>query len=279
MLEIPEAKVLAEQLNQTIEGKLIDQVMVLTSPHRFTFFGEDKDSYESYIKGKKIGKATNYGGQVEIAIENYRLLFGDGTNLRFYEAHEPKPDKHQFYLGFSDGTALAVTVAMYGFIRVFKEGTNDNPFYLVAKEKVSPLTAEFDLTYFKALVSQAKLDKPSLSLKGLLATEQRIPGLGNGCSHDILFTAKQHPKSKLSKLTDSEIADLFMATKTVLKKMSVEGGRDIEKDLFGNNGAYRCLLSSKTFKEPCPVCQGKISRQAFLGGNIYFCPNCQKEKL
>ena len=28
-------------------------------------------------------------------------------------------------------------------------------------------------------------------------------------------------------------------------------------------------------EQPCPACGGSIIREAYMGGNVYFCPNCQ----
>jgi formamidopyrimidine-DNA glycosylase len=53
------------------------------------------------------------------------------------------------------------------------------------------------------------------------------------------------------------------------------GGRDTERTLFGKPGGYRTALSSKTLPHPCPACGGRLKREAYLGGNIYFCPECQ----
>jgi len=32
----------------------------------------------------------------------------------------------------------------------------------------------------------------------------------------------------------------------------------------------------ESFNKTCPACGGKIVREAYLGGNIYYCPECQK---
>jgi formamidopyrimidine-DNA glycosylase len=114
------------------------------------------------------------------------------------------------------------------------------------------------------------------SAKAFLATKQRIPGLGNGVLQDILFNARVHPKRKMSTLTDKEMSTLFDSVKNTLFEMTAKGGRDTERDLFGCSGGYRTILSAKTIDNPCPVCGGKIVREAYLGGNIYYCPECQK---
>jgi formamidopyrimidine-DNA glycosylase len=116
-----------------------------------------------------------------------------------------------------------------------------------------------------------------MSAKAFLATKQRIPGLGNGVLQDILFNAGIHPKTKIETLSDEKINDLYESVKSTLSEMTKKGSRDTEKDLFGNYGGYTTKLSKKTMGTPCPVCGSSIVRQAYLGGNVYFCPICQKE--
>jgi formamidopyrimidine-DNA glycosylase len=112
-------------------------------------------------------------------------------------------------------------------------------------------------------------------MKALLATEQRIPGLGNGVLQDILFNAGVHPKRKKSTLSDFQKAELFHCLKVTLKSMTDRGGRDTEKDLFGNLGGYKSVLSKNTYSVPCPNCGDTIIKEAYLGGTIYYCPACQ----
>jgi formamidopyrimidine-DNA glycosylase len=119
-------------------------------------------------------------------------------------------------------------------------------------------------------------DTGSLSAKALLATGQRIPGLGNGVLQDILFEAGVHPKKKLMNFTDEDRESLYEAIRTVLRHMAEQGGRDTEKDLFGNPGGYTTKLSKNTAGKPCPVCGSIIKKEAYLGGSIYICEMCQK---
>lgn len=133
----------------------------------------------------------------------------------------------------------------------------------------------FDQNYFDTICMEAK---PNLSAKALLATEQRIPGLGNCTLQDILFNARIHSKRNLSTLSNPEKASLFSSIKQTLAQMTNEGGRDTEKDLFGHSGGYATILSNETLETPCQNCGSVIVRQSYLGGNVYFCPNCQKEK-
>ncbi len=54
-------------------------------------------------------------------------------------------------------------------------------------------------------------------------------------------------------------------------------GSFVEKRYIFAPGGYKTLLSAKTYKDPCPVCEGDIIKQAYLGGSVYYCPSCQKE--
>jgi formamidopyrimidine-DNA glycosylase len=58
--------------------------------------------------------------------------------------------------------------------------------------------------------------------------------------------------------------------------MIEQGGRDIEKDLFGNPGSYITKLSKNTANKPCKICGTTIIKEAYMGGSIYYCPKCQK---
>lgn len=275
MLEIPETIHLASQLNQTIQGKMITQVIVNASPHKFAFFYKDPQTYPELLMGKTIGQAKGIGPLVEIEAEDLRLTFGDGANLRYYASGDAIAPKHQLMLEFTDGSALVVSIQMYGFISAFKANENENQYYLSAQNAISPLSHAFDFDYFKAL---AQHTEGKLSLKAFLATQQRIPGLGNGVLQDILFTAGLNPKTKLNELDSQEFQFLFNALKSVLKTMIELGGRDTEKDLFGQEGHYKTIMSKNNLGKPCPHCQTPIVKEAYMGGAVYTCPHCQPKK-
>ena len=117
--------------------------------------------------------------------------------------------------------------------------------------------------------------KPSASAKAFLATEQRIPGLGNGCLQDILFRAGLNPRKKLEDWSDRDGDKVFHAIKDVMADMTEQGGRDTEKNLLGNAGGYRTLMSRNTLGRGSPVCGQGVVKEAYLGGTVYYCPVCQ----
>lgn len=276
MLELPESNTLARQLADRLTGRTITKAEAGHSPHGFAFYFGEPEKYAAFLSGARIDGAAANGGMIEVTAGDKHLLFGDGVNLRTIAAGEKRPPKHQLLLEFDDGSAVAGTVQMHGLLYAFPSGANDgNFYYMAARKKPSPLSAEFTKLYFEGLLSELK---PSMSAKGFLATEQRIPGLGNGVLQDILFQAGIHPKNKVGGFSSADLDRLYRSVKETLSEMTRKGGRDTEKDLYGNPGGYGTILSAKTWKNPCPVCGGKLIRQAYLGGNVYFCPNCQPQK-
>jgi formamidopyrimidine-DNA glycosylase len=272
MLELPESLNLAKHLNITVRDRTILRVVAGASPHKFAFWSGDPAGYDALLAGQTVGDSAGLGAMVELTAGNRRVVFGDGANLRYYADAAQAPPKHQLFIEFDDHSALVCTIQMYGMIYAFVAGEIDNKYFLVAKEKPQPLAAAFDTAYFDSLRTDGT-DK--LSAKAFLATEQRIPGLGNGVLQDILFHAGIHPKHKIGTLSEPEYGRLFRAVKTTLAEMTALGGRDTEKDLFGNAGGYITSLSKNTVGTPCPVCGSEIQKAAYMGGAVYWCPGCQ----
>jgi len=274
MIELPEAVNLSNQLNDTVFGKCIVGVTAVHTPHKLAWYYGEPSTYFDLLTGGTVGKASPFGSMVEIEVENANILFGEGVNIRFHDKGEPHPAKHQLLIEFDDHSALSASVQMYGGIGAFPDGELDNVYYRAAKEKPSPLSPVFDQTYFLGIVSIPDVQR--LSLKALLATEQRIPGLGNGVLQDILFNAKMHPKKKVDTLSGRDKEALFDSVKTTISMMASEGGRNTELDLFGQPGGYKAILCRNTVNRPCPVCGTKIKKEAYMGGSIYYCEKCQE---
>lgn len=273
MLEFPEASAITAQLNETISGKRIINVVAAQHSHKLAWYYGDPQNYHELLCNKVIKRTESHGGLVEIMAGDACILLGDGINLRYFVDGEKLPAKHQLFIEFEDFSSIVASVQMYGSLLAYPFGKNDNPYYLIAKEKTNPLSENFDEVYFNDIISGSE---KGLSLKAFLATKQRIPGFGNGVLQDVLFNAKMHPKKKLDTLNDLDIHTLFNSIKTTLAEMTFGGGRDTERDLFGCYGGYKTILCKSTINKPCSICGDTLKKESYMGGNIYFCPTCQK---
>lgn len=271
MIELPEAVVIARQVNETLRGKRIAQAVAGASPHGFAWYTGDPSEYDARLAGKTIGEAGSLGGSIEIAAGDMQLCIS--APIRYHTRGQKRPPKHQLLVEFEDGTAISSSAQMWGGFFCYPTGAEGGfPDTAIARRRPSPLTDAFDRAYFDTLFDEAT---PRLSAKAFLATEQRIPGLGNGVLQDILWTARIHPKRKMGELGPSDVLGMFAAVKSVLADMTAQGGRDTERDLFGRPGGYKTVLSKRTVGTPCPVCGTVIAKEPYLGGSIYYCAGCQ----
>lgn len=276
MIELPEVYVLAEQMNRTLTGKTVKNVTANAVPHGFAQYTGDPAGYPEMLTGKKIMCVRPDTGTMDIWDCNVEVVCGDmllsiSTPVKYFEPGEKLPKSHQLLLGFEDDTCMCCTVQMWGAMLCVPY--SGNPPRRI--QGPTPLTDAFDKIYFEELWSRAK---PSLSAKAFLATKKRIPGLGNGVLQDILFRAGIHPRRRLQSMGQEEKEKLFQSVRDTLREMKVCGGRDTEKDLFDRPGGYRTFLSARSYKHPCRICGSTLVREAYLGGNIYYCPGCQKEE-
>ena len=276
MIEIPESTTYAKEINELLIGKQITSVLAASSPHKFAWYFGDPEDYPGRLIGNKILFAEGIGMFVEIKLSHAFLLFSDGVKLRWHPAAGPIPNKHQLLLGLDDGTQISASLQMYGGIFAWNEGEElNNPYYQIALEKPSPLSDAFSKDYFEQILSPEEVQK--LPLKGALATEQRIPGLGNGCLQDILWKVKLNPRQKTNTLSNQETHTLFISLKDLLIEMTQLGGPNTEEDLMGQPGEYQVVMYAGNKEKPCPVCGTLIKKESYMGGSIYTCPGCQPQ--
>jgi len=275
MIELPETYVLSEQINQTLVGKTIVDVMANGHPHAFAWYTGEPAAYPGMLNDKKViisspGTGYTCGGNTEILCDDMLLVIS--TPIKYHPPGQKLPAKHQLLVSFDDDSHMSCTVQMWGAMLCFTADEEGIAKDFSPKKCPTPYEEAFDRAYFDSLYDGLK---PNTSVKALLATEQRIPGFGNGVLHDVLWNARVHPKRKIETLSEDEKIALYDSVKSTLLKMRDQGGRDTEKDLFNQKGGYKTILSSKTLIYPCPACGRELKREAYMGGNIYFCPVCQ----
>ncbi len=270
MIELPEAIRLSSEMQKEIAGKTVAHVLPPSKEHKFCWFSGDPSAYDAALRGSKAVSVSGFGMYVEIVFDNgLSLAINDGVNPRLCTVNE-LPQFYQLAIEFEDFSALVFTVAMYGGI-VLHGNDYDNEYYVKSRNTISPLAKEFPDYYWK-LIGESK---PKLSAKAFIATEQRFPGIGNGCAQDILLNAGLNPKRKLETMSQADREKLLSAIVSVIGEMVRLDGRDTEKGLDGSSGGYRTLMCKNSLIGGCPVCGGTVTKEAYLGGSVYYCPECQ----
>lgn len=275
MIEIPESATIGKQASETLKGKRIAHVIESNSPHRFTFYNGDPAEYSNRLgrtNGPRRPRLWRIRGH--LYGRRYPPLNRRRNQYALLYLRRKGPKKYQLMIVFEDDSFLAFTVSMYGSIYAFK-GEFDNPYYQGSIHKLCPLDERFDKTYFISLIGNLKKD---ISAKALLAPSNVFRAWATE-SAKISCSMPGSPRNEKYRLyAEEDIDRLFNTVKSTLEEMTRRGGRDTEKDLYGALGNYRTILSKNTYHDPCPVCGERIQKEAYLGGSIYYCPHCQRER-
>jgi formamidopyrimidine-DNA glycosylase len=283
-MSLAENHVISNQLKEVVVGKRIVKVITNQNPHTFVWFAMEPSQafsslensnqyaqgYEGYLLNQIVEKSDVKGGYNYLYIGDRALIFNIPT---YYHKHDEKlPKKHQLLLTFDDGSALSFTGSLGGPLFLFQVDENGNAINW-SSSFPSVLSDDFSEEFFMNLIDNTEFR--SLSAKAFLATKGRIPGLDNSILQEILWEAKVNPKSKMVNLTNDDFNKMYKAIKKVFPTVIEYGGKDTEKDLFGNKGRYITKVSKNTLGLPCERCGEPIIKEAYLGGSVYYCPKCQ----
>ncbi|HOU16191.1 MAG TPA: endonuclease VIII [Anaerolineae bacterium] len=275
MIELPEAIVIGRQMDAALKGKRIVAGDRGNAPHKFAFSSGTSEEYAAIFAGQTVGGTTAHGMSIltEIGADHTLVLGCGGERILFHSDESTLPKKHQLFLHFEDGTYLTVAISGWGNTLLLPRAEAGQHMH-VQQSRITPLDDAFTWDYFQSLFAPLTPESKA-SLKYFLISDPGLWGLGNGCLQDILFHARLHPRRRAVETSEAERRALYDSVRTTLRHIVEQGGRHDEVDLYGQAGGYRRILYSKTVGEPCPNCGAPIEKAAYLGGSIYFCPECQ----
>ncbi len=139
---------------------------------------------------------------------------------------------------------------------------------------IDPLDGRFTFEKFNKIIRSL----PG-KIKQILMDQEKISGIGNIYSDEILWKAQIHPLRRANSLSEGELKKIYKATGGILKKAIKLRGTSISdfRDTAGKSGNYGNVRSVyRKEGRPCPVCGGKIERIRIGGRSAHFCPVCQK---
>jgi formamidopyrimidine-DNA glycosylase len=96
-----------------------------------------------------------------------------------------------------------------------------------------------------------------------------IAGIGNIYADEILFRARMHPATEISRLGSKPITKLFRATRYILEK-AITAKADV------NRMPKSWLLPHRGKGAKCPRCGRRLKSATIGGRTAWFCGNCQK---
>lgn len=273
-LELPEILNLSRQMETTLNGKIITEIILGDRSKSLIKQGMcNLDKRNGEILNSPIKSVKTRGKWIFLGFENGKfLLLGEiiGKFLYHHEADQI-PLKYHVLFEFEDRTALTFQSSLYAFLEVIDKEQLKNHKY-AGNLGPSPVDNTFTYSYFADVLSKYK----NRGIKGVLNLQSEISGLGNTYINDILYHAKIHPKAKVSTLNDAKKKKLYDTIIEIMDLAVKKKGSSNEYDLFGEPGAYARMTDQLTKNIKCERCGAKIVKMNVLGSSSYICPECQK---
>jgi formamidopyrimidine-DNA glycosylase len=272
--EYPEARLLATQLDETIKGKTIESYDLrdYEKIHRIGFINKDLNDFKRLI-GRRIEGASSSGNTIRVRLDhevNLLLAPEYGGVILYHQAGDEA--NYHLRLGFTGGGSLTVRLTSMGVIYAALDNQLDEVYIYRRDYRGAPSPVELTPQRFaKLITSKATQLKPLLVGKEAIMT-----GLSNSAFQDVLFRAGIHPRRKSSELSPDQVDALYSAIQTLIEERLRLGGKDEIVDLFGNRGKYAPTMGPSMKDRDCPRCGEKVEKMALGGGQVYYCPGCQK---
>jgi formamidopyrimidine-DNA glycosylase len=277
-VEAPEARILADQMNEVLPGKVVATYRLedYERLQRIGFLNRDVSEFDQ-LRGGRVESVVSRGNVVVIRLDNgLNLIIAPeyGGRVHFHADEAGVPSKIHLRLDFTDGTFLTVRLTGMGVIKVVRDEDLGQSYVYRRdfSEKPSPLDDSFDLNSFLQIVTAEARGMKSL----LVGKEALVVGLSNSAFQDIMYRAGIHPKRKGSDLSEEEKRALYDAIRLVVQERLRLGGKDQFIDLHQTRGGYVPAMGPNMKNRRCPICGSGIEKLSVGGGQVYMCPECQK---
>jgi formamidopyrimidine-DNA glycosylase len=277
-IELPEARILAEQMNNELYGKRIGGYHLRDCERlqKIGFINKDTKAFGQLVN-KKVESVTSRGNAILVKLDgkmNIILAPEYGGEIFYYSCETGVPEKYHLRIDFCDKTVLTVRFTSMGGARVLKDDELSSSYVFKRDfnpQMLSPVDDNFTFERFsKLLADNNRALKPVLVGKDAV-----LVGLSNSAFQDVIYRAKLHPKRKASELNLNEQKALYDAVKLVLRERLRLNGKNQFLDLYQKQGGYTPAMGPNMRKKDCQVCGTPIEELNLGGGKVFVCPKCQ----
>ncbi len=277
-IELPEARILAEQMATELSGKVI-RSFSLQDYGRLQRIGMLNKNIKDFdrLVDSKIESVISRGNVIRVKLNNgMNLVLGPeyGGEIAYHKSGNMVPRKFHLKVDFSDETVLTVRITSMGIIEAMKDNELERSYVYrrdFNPEVLSPTDEEFTFERFSRVLTEK-----NAGLKSVLVGKDAIAvGLSNSAFQDVLYRAKLHPKRKASELNPNERRALYDAIGHLIRERIRLNGKDQFHDLYGNQGRYMSAMGPNMKQKTCPVCRTSIVKLGLGGSNVFLCPKCQ----
>jgi formamidopyrimidine-DNA glycosylase len=262
--ELPDVEQLRRYLDATALHQSVESVSMRCGDRLLT--GISARSLKRHLRGRSLRSTLRHGKFLLVSLSDASgllvLHFGMTGFLKYHRKPGSAPAHPRLELGFANGYRL-----VYDCQRLFGEiGFAREHEAWSERRGLGPDALALDTAGFAASLSGRRG-----SLKSALMRQSVIAGIGNVYSDEILFRARMHPRTRVTRLAERDLEHLHRSLRAVLLG-AIEHRADPERV------PRSWLLPHRSAGERCPRCHGELSRLVVAGRAAWLCPACQEER-
>jgi len=286
MPELPEVEIVKRSLSKKInKAKIIDikinnKNLRFKIPYTFSknLIGERilKISRRSkylifHLKKKLLLAHLGMTGKLLLMRTQDKVIFKTSF---YYDLNILEKHNHIYFI-LNNGLVLIYNdTRRFGFFKLYNI-THLNKIIFLKKLGLEPFSKKLNVRYFEKFIKNKKKN-----IKNLLMDQTFISGLGNIYVNEALFMSKIKPLRMCNDLNKSEIKDLILNIKKILKASISEGGSSIRdfQNTLGKSGNFQQFFNVYGQKNKnCSrvSCKGKIKKIVISNRSSFYCNKCQ----
>ncbi|MBD3241325.1 MAG: Fpg/Nei family DNA glycosylase [Chitinivibrionales bacterium] len=260
MPELPDVELFRRVVGRHARHRAVSRVVVRSSK---VLGGISGRSLDSAVRGRQFTMTVRRGKHLFIELSDVdralHVHFGMSGSFVIRDDGDSDGRFDRVVFGFNDGGRLCyVSKRQLGAISVVHSVEQAIEELALGPDALAITADDFD-----ELVRSA-----GGMVKSLLMDQEKIAGVGNIYSDEILFQAGIHPKARCDSLDKRARKKLWRSMRRVLEMA-------IDRDAQPNRMPSSFLLPHRTPGEPCPRCGGKVSKVSVSGRSSYVCARCQ----
>lgn len=264
MPELPDITVYIEALAARVQDQTLKRVELKTP-----FLLRSVDPSLREIEGQKIVEFRRVGKRIAMRCEN-----GIWLVLHLMIAG-------RLHWNRKGGKVLASFIFSSGTLHLTEAGTQRRASLHLTRDPGSLDPAGVEPLECTLEEFAMALRRENHTVKNALIDPHTFSGIGNAYSDEILHRARMSPLLLTHKISDTEIAGLFEATRLTLVEWTDRLRADAAGEFPEKVTAFRPEMAVHgRHRLPCPVCGTAVQRIRYATNETNYCPGCQtKDKV
>ena len=270
MPELPEVEALVGFLAERAVGRVVARVDLAAFSVLKTY-----DPPVTSLQGLEVAGVARHGKFLDLDVSGLHLVthLARAGWLRWSDALPPAPPRPgkgplAARVHLDDGSGFDLTEA--GTQKRLALYVVHSPYDVpgIARLGPDPLAPGFGAEDLGAILNGSRTQ-----LKGLLKDQSVLAGVGNAYSDEILHAARLSPFRLAGTLTESDVAVLYDALRSILED-AVGRARGLAAKELKAEKKTSMRVHGRT-GQPCPVCGDTVREVSFADSSLQYCPTCQ----